>query len=97
MIELKLQFNKYLIKAGKMIPVSLQEYSDEYAQWLEDKLTWKPVEDKLPEQSTEPLLCKTKYGSIRIMRREQEIDGKKTFYDDWGEIYQVTHWMEIPE
>jgi len=65
---------------------------ENYKEWLEEKLSWIPIEEDMPTENTE-VECKTYYHGIMILYRIGHL-----FYYDGAKkriAVEVSHWRRF--
>ena len=67
---------------------------DEYANWLEYQITWRPVSEK-PEEGQ--VVFGRYNDDICGVLTYEDIDGEQCFIDEDGFVLDVTHWLPIPK
>ena len=75
-----------------------------YVEWLESQLTWRKVEDGLPDYGVEVLICceaenESNYTSMKGTTGSLGTKAWITPLDDYykEDEIKVTHWLPIPE
>lgn len=80
---------------------------------LRERLRWRPVEEELPAVHeecvkvdeaeptkywvSEPVLACVEFGTLAVLRYEDDGDGSTYWFAEDGAEYTVTHWRHLPE
>lgn len=80
---------------------------------LRERLRWRSVEEELPAVHeecvqldeaeltkywvSEPVLARVEFGTLAVLRYEDDGDGSTYWFAEDGAEYPVTHWRPMPE
>ena len=81
-----------MVNAGSVPPVI---WTNEYIAWLESQLTWRKVEEELPDKDGQYLVIAMRNSGIGkpIVATQIIINGKVQQFNKGT----ITHWLPIPE
>ena len=101
-----------LLERRQMDADLMQEQKERIVE-LENQLQWIPVGEKLPAVHEEcvqldetehtkywvsdPVLTCVEFGTLAVLRYEDDGDGSTYWFSEDGAEYTVTHWRPMPE
>lgn len=101
-----------LLERRQMDADLMQEQKERIVE-LENQLQWIPVGEKLPAVHEEcvqldeaehtkywvsdPVLACVEFGTLAVLRYEDDGDGSTYWFSEDGAEYTVTHWRPMPE